>query len=1366
MPRWRRTNDSRGKATPGDAATPPAQAAAPFVESPGTETAGTAAADEPTIVRRDTVASAGPQTAPEPRGVARGGELERALAANHDGGISSMSLVGAEGGLRQTAWVFAESERMADGNESEAIAQRVVDANAMPLSFEPEAFYDSLASLMSFREQGGFDSAGSESASSAFPSLAEATSTYPPFGSPQTRGASASGPAFDAQPARRRIERAVDARFASQTSAPPAASGLVFEGGSFSAPLPAERPAQPRGIARWSADLPTVQAADAAALVAPPSAATAPVQRLADRAEPPSPPRAASHTDDAGAPDPARPVAMAPSRETEQDLPLKNPQPTAAGDDRSAPGGDDGVHAPRLAQRAPEGANAAPPSESPLAPSSPVSGDGGADSTESIGEASGGVQAPPPATAEVARTMVDSPATTTAPSPEMPLAASPPAGGPPEPLRDETPGEMAASSEPLQASPHQSATPSSASAQRTVVDNPSGEPERASREGDTSPIARPVRLAPDVDAIPVSPILQAAAESPASDLPLVGGASPVSQAPGPAGPLEAVLHRSIGEAPARESATPGTDGAAAVERIVRTDTFHQAPEDQATVSPARAASGAAGEQALASATDGDTPSSASATAPAESTAQILRATAGAAAPPQDAALELTLAELMAPAGQAASEGVADDGPGSPTRAVLHERVQDATAGDAEAARPQAATPPAAPGGADASASGHGVPAAGPTSQSQTSGAIARTLADANPHAPANAPELTLHQPTLTAGETPATVRRRFDPLRFLRRATGPAERSDSPRPEGSLPGETAAQEAERAAPAPLGAPMSAASSEPTLVSRMPAAPESPAMPLATPASDATSVSGATGSNVLSRAASAGGPGLVTPGDAEANTGSSALVTRATPPSTAGGERESLPLQRTPGVEPAGATEPRPGAGSVRRSAATASPPIPGDPANASPALTLATEIGTPAVSAQAGSLTDTPGAGELPSRAGDGASPAATSGGPGAAMVGQDASVGGIAVPATPGGRAADGPVSLDLPPAPQQRASGAEGQALAALQRQPSAPAAAPTVATSRATPSGEPLLESRGALDLAAPASSSAPSDAGADAAGERALQRSPDAFAPTVPSERTPASAMATPGAPVLDRESARLDLPVPTVASGAVEARMAAPGAEPSHDLPPTPAIARAIATPSIASAAAALPLSLRTNAGFPVGTRTTEPGLFERASEPAPAGDLALSGSSQELELATEQGGARRPAEVNRSVAATPSTSTGGRGNVAIDQPLVAAQAATPPEASGATPSVAPLVAGPDRPAPQMLQRSPEMPLTIEQPAEGLQRTAALEAYGAITSVQRAEDEQAVAPAISEENLEQITEHVWQFVRKELRVERERQRGQA
>ncbi|MEO6101576.1 MAG: hypothetical protein ABIQ34_14835 [Tepidiformaceae bacterium] len=71
-----------------------------------------------------------------------------------------------------------------------------------------------------------------------------------------------------------------------------------------------------------------------------------------------------------------------------------------------------------------------------------------------------------------------------------------------------------------------------------------------------------------------------------------------------------------------------------------------------------------------------------------------------------------------------------------------------------------------------------------------------------------------------------------------------------------------------------------------------------------------------------------------------------------------------------------------------------------------------------------------------------------------------------------------------------------------------------------------------------------------------------------------------------------------------------------------------------------------------------------------------------------------------------------------------------------------------------------------MPLSIEPATETVQRSSSLEAFGEITSIQQAEDEPGQSQEISEANLEQITEHVWQFVRKELRVERERQRGQA
>ena len=368
MPRWRRTGEGDRKTARAD----PAAGQSPSAPAPSVEPSAELATPTPLARQVDaaTPAPAPGATPSEPRGPERGGELELSLAANHDGGISKMSLVGAEGGLRQTAWIFAEGERMAN-NESEAIAQRVVDSAAIPLSFQPESFYESLASLTSYREQGGFDDGALESTRAGFSSLSEATRTYPPFGSPQTRGASANSPAFDAQPTPPTVQRAVDARFSSQTAPPPASSGLVFDGSSFSAPEPAPRPAAQRANARWAADEP-------AALPTPSNtpAELPPLQRLADRGQSSPVVTASPATPESVRPASATPVtAAAAPPGAPADLSLATPappdQPSANRPPPSSP------ESPSTAQPVQRSAEAAAPPTSPPVASPAVEVDAG-----------------------------------------------------------------------------------------------------------------------------------------------------------------------------------------------------------------------------------------------------------------------------------------------------------------------------------------------------------------------------------------------------------------------------------------------------------------------------------------------------------------------------------------------------------------------------------------------------------------------------------------------------------------------------------------------------------------------------------------------------------------------------------------------------------------------------------------------------------------------------------------------------------------------------------------------------------------------------------------------------------------------------
>ncbi|MBA4181541.1 MAG: hypothetical protein C0506_13205 [Anaerolinea sp.] len=313
----------------------------------------------------------------------------------HDFAINSMSPVGELGGLHQTAWIAAEGERLANENESEIMAQRLVDRSAVQRSFEPDAFYDSLASLTSFREQGGFADADADMVlNDQFPATQEATGTFPPMGSAATRGAGSQAPSFPQQSAPRTVSRAVDARFADAAAPPAASSGLVLDQGTFAAPTPPARSQQPRAAARWASDPPPP------APPAPPAAPSGPgglstpatgesaIQRLADRESSPQPQPGEPDSRDepapaAGAPravvEPSRPNDAAP----ELTLPEPSPGPAAAvsGSEASLQ-----RHASSIAEAAPQpAATASPP------PSTPAIPPGGATVSQA---------GPPPITAE------------------------------------------------------------------------------------------------------------------------------------------------------------------------------------------------------------------------------------------------------------------------------------------------------------------------------------------------------------------------------------------------------------------------------------------------------------------------------------------------------------------------------------------------------------------------------------------------------------------------------------------------------------------------------------------------------------------------------------------------------------------------------------------------------------------------------------------------------------------------------------------------------------------------------------------------------------------------------------------------------
>ncbi|MEO6397271.1 MAG: hypothetical protein ABIP13_02270 [Tepidiformaceae bacterium] len=294
--------------------------------------------------------------------------------------------------------------------------------------------------------------------------------------------------------------------------------------------------------------------------------------------------------------------------------------------------------------------------------------------------------------------------------------------------------------------------------------------------------------------------------------------------------------------------------------------------------------------------------------------------------------------------------------------------------------------------------------------------------------------------------------------------------------------------------------------------------------------------------------------------------------------------------------------------------------------------------------------------------------------------------------------------------------------------------------------------------------------------------------DTDLPTVP-------ALATPGGAEPRRDHLRMDLASPTAADAQEAAALArVDGETPSSETGGgqesasrfVPVIARAVATPAAGRPGIELPLSSRaaettTNgrgATTAPGTRRAmarstsegsapEAGLLSRATGFVPAGEDTNDGATGALELATTLEGGRGFSELNRSIAGATATAGSLGGSAALDQPLFARSHGAAAGSTSPTPNVARAVASPEAHQSLAVQRSPEMPLNVEGPDEGVQRTLREdEAFGAITSVEQNDDRPTNDSGISEDDLEQITEHVWQFVRKELRVERERQRGQA
>ena len=339
MPRWPWSRDAQEAPSP----EPQESASAPDAVGESVVAASPEPlATIPAVQRAPEVAATPEPTAPaEPRGLRSGGEIGDAMRG-HDSAIKSMSPVGDMGGLRQTAWIFAEGERLANENESEIMAQRMVDRTAIRRSFEPDAFYDSLASLTSFREQGGFAEAdGDLVLNDQFPATREATGTFPPMGSAATRGSASQAPSFPSAAAQRTASRAVDAKFSDPSAAPSPSSGLVVDQGTFAAPTPTPQAPPPRAVARWAADPPSPappvapRAADTPRAPAPAPASDEPaIQRLADRESSPAPRAEAPDPGDEPAQAAVAPRAVVePPRPTDAapELTLPEPGPLPAG---------------------------------------------------------------------------------------------------------------------------------------------------------------------------------------------------------------------------------------------------------------------------------------------------------------------------------------------------------------------------------------------------------------------------------------------------------------------------------------------------------------------------------------------------------------------------------------------------------------------------------------------------------------------------------------------------------------------------------------------------------------------------------------------------------------------------------------------------------------------------------------------------------------------------------------------------------------------------------------------------------------------------------------------------------------------------
>ena len=374
---------------------------------------------------------------------------------------------------------------------------------------------------------------------------------------------------------------------------------------------------------------------------------------------------------------------------------------------------------------------------------------------------------------------------------------------------------------------------------------------------------------------------------------------------------------------------------------------------------------------------------------------------------------------------------------------------------------------------------------------------------------------------------------------------------------------------------------------------------------------------------------------------------------------------------------------------------------------------------------------------------------------------GTDRTTEGIAaVTATNGPPGSAVPPALDLALPAAQVASGRVDRGVDTSQRgqaaAPSQEAAPATAITPVPATAGPSTHAGSMPLDLAAASASSTARRSAAIESAERAVQRAVTPAQKKPLSEPSGPAVMATSGSSAVDAAPPPLELALPVgtapPSAGSPMQRAVAPvpaAAGTPQGSSAIPVIARTVASPPLGLTQADLPLAAAAVAEASADRRAPTATAFVRAAAP--------------FELVSAPDSSRRAAEVSRSVAPAQSSSSASSSGAPLDQPLFAPAAQRPPAADSAPTPAPRFVASAESPS-QQLQRNPDMPLSIEPATETVQRS--LDAFGEVTSIQQAEDEPAQSQEISEANLEQITEHVWQFVRKELRVERERQRGQA